>query len=120
MEWNFSDGRPIWVQINDELRLRIVTGVYPKGEKLPTVRDLAAEAGVNPNTMQRALAQLETEGLAVVNRTAGRLVTDNEEIISAVRVSLAKGNIRAYLKSMEDLGYSEAEAAELLLKREEE
>ena len=117
MEWNFSGDRPIWIQLSEQMRQRIVTGIYPKGERLPTVRDLAAEAGVNPNTMQRALAQLEADGLAITNRTAGRVVTDDEEAINKVRIDMAEERIKEYLDSMAVLGFSEEEAKNLLLQR---
>ena len=62
MEWKLDDSRPIWMQLEEQLTRRILSGWYKAGEKLPTVRDLAAEAGVNPNTMQRALVALDGEG----------------------------------------------------------
>ena len=80
MDWKLEDDRPIWTQLTEQLKRRIIAGVYPPGSKLPPVRELAAEAGVNPNTMQRALAQLEQDGLARADRTAGRLVTQDAEI----------------------------------------
>ena len=70
MDWRFTDDRPIWLQLTEQLTRRIITGVYPPGSRLPPVRELAAQAGVNPNTMQRALAQLEQDGLAFADRTA--------------------------------------------------
>ena len=85
-----DDGRPIWPQLSQQLARRIITGVYPPGSKLPSVRELAAEAGVNPNTMQRALAQLEQEGLAWADRTAGRLVTQNTAVLEAARLRAAQ------------------------------
>ena len=72
MEWKLTDDRPIWSQLSDLVASQIAAGVYGPGERLPSVRELAAEAGVNPNTMQRAMADLESRGLAVANRTAGR------------------------------------------------
>lgn len=114
MEYNFSAGQPIWVQLTEILRERIVTGIYPAGGKLPTVRDFAVEFGVNPNTMQRALAQLETDGLVLTNRTVGRSVTLDAAVIRAMRLSLAQKKVRAYLDGMAQLGFSAAEAAQLL------
>lgn len=76
MEWKLTDDRPIWSQLSDLVASQIAAGVYGPGERLPSVRELAAEAGVNPNTMQRAMADLESRGLAVANRTAGRCVTN--------------------------------------------
>lgn len=119
VEWSFVSDRPVWTQITEQMRQRIVAGVYPSGEKLPSVRDLAMDAGVNPNTMQRALAQLEADGLAVSNRTSGRAVTDDEEAIFAARVKMADEKIDEYLAGMTDLGFTAVEARDLLMKREE-
>ena len=117
MEWIFDGDRPIWLQIVERLKQRIATGAYPPGDRLPTVRDLSCEAGVNPNTMQRALAQLETDGLAVASRTAGRHVTGDGAAINALRQRLAGNEIEEFLKNMEALGYSAGEAADLLKER---
>ncbi len=113
MEWKFSDDRPIWVQLSEQLARRIVTGAYPPGSKLPPVRELAAEAGVNPNTMQRALAQLEQDGLARADRTAGRTVTGDAGVIEAARMAYARVNIDAYFDAMADLGFSRQAAVDL-------
>ena len=75
MEWKLDDNRPIWMQLQEQLTRKILAGWYHAGEKLPSVRDLAAEAGVNPNTMQRALVALDSAGLTTTNRTMGRTVT---------------------------------------------
>ena len=120
MDWTIENGRPIWLQLYEQLTLRIVTGQYPMGGKMPTVRELAAEAGVNPNTMQRALAYLEDQGLATSNRTAGRLVTDDRNKIQAVRMELARTCMDAYLQGMKVLGFTEAEAKSLLTEGESE
>ena len=109
MDWKLDDSRPIWLQLSQQLARRIIAGVYPPGSKLPPVRELAAEAGVNPNTMQRALAQLEQEGLARADRTAGRLVTQE-----AARLREARSVVQGYVQAMSALGYSREQAAELL------
>ena len=114
MDWKLSDDRPIWLQLSQQLARRIVTGIYPPGSRLPSVRELAAAAGVNPNTMQRALAQLEQDGLAKADRTAGRLVTQDTEVLDRVRRGEARSVIRQYLDAMAALGYSRERAAELL------
>ncbi|MBE6722920.1 MAG: GntR family transcriptional regulator [Ruminococcaceae bacterium] len=114
MAWNLSSDRPIYAQLVEQVKLRIVSGLYPAGSKLPSVRDLATEASVNPNTMQRALAQLETEGLIFPQRTSGRFVTDKEEAIMELKTALAKGVIRDFLTQMERLGFSREEAADLV------
>ena len=120
MDWTIENDRPIWLQLYEQLTLRIVTGQYPMGSKMPTVRELAAEAGVNPNTMQRALAYLEEQGLATSNRTAGRMVTDDREKIQEVRMELARTCMDAYLQGMKVLGFTEAEARALLTEGEAE
>ena len=114
MEWKFTEDRPIWQQLKEQIARQILIGIYPPGSRLPPVRELAAQAGVNPNTMQRALAQLEQEGLAESNRTAGRLVTRDEAVIGAARRAEAQRIIRRYLESMNELGYGPAQAVELL------
>ena len=118
MEWKFTEDRPIWQQLSQQIARQILIGVYPPGSKLPSVRELASQAGVNPNTMQRALAQLEQVGLAEANRTAGRLVTQDEGVIEAARREEAQGIMRRYLESMNELGYSPQEAVELLKEEE--
>ena len=115
MEWKLDDGRPIWPQLSQQLARRIIAGVYPPGSRLPSVRELAAEAGVNPNTMQRALAQLEQEGLAKAGRTtAGRLVTQDRQVLESVRLREAQAVIQGYFEAMSALGYSRERAVELL------
>ena len=114
MEWKLSDDRPIWLQLSQQLARRILVGAYPPGSRLPSVRELAAEAGVNPNTMQRALAQLEQEGLAKADRTAGRLVTQDTSILDAARRAEAGVIVNQYFDAMAELGFSRREAVELL------
>ena len=120
MEWNFDNSKSIWLQITERLRVMIVCGIYPMGERLPSVRELAAQAGVNPNTMQRALSQLEVEGLAESNRTAGRIVTTNSEIIDNVRRTMAKGNVKAYFDAMKQIGFDRERAIMMINESEEE
>ncbi len=110
MGWTITDSGPIWVQLHEQLMQQISAGVYPKGSRLPTVRELAAEAGVNPNTMQRALAQLEADGLVVTNRTAGRTVTEDGEVLSRMCRQLAREQIQAYFDGMERLGFTRQQA----------
>ena len=114
MEWKLSDDRPIWLQLSQQLARRILVGAYPPGSRLPSVRELAAEAGVNPNTMQRALAQLEQEGLAKADRTAGRLVTQDTSILDSARRAEAGVIVNQYFDAMAGLGCSRREAVELL------
>ncbi|MCQ2491573.1 MAG: GntR family transcriptional regulator [Lachnospiraceae bacterium] len=115
MKWDISEDRPIWIQLKEQIVKKIVAGVYVSGEKLPTVRDLAKEAGVNPNTMQRALAALDQEGLVITNRTIGRVVTQEKEIIAAHRREVATGIIENFYSDMKDLGFDKEEAIKLLV-----
>ena len=90
----------------------IVTGEYPPGERFPSVRELALQADVNPNTMQRALARLEENGLLITSRTAGRNVTEDEETLRTVKKQLAEKRVAEYLEDMEKLGFSSGMAAD--------
>ena len=117
MDWQFTEDRPIWQQLTDQLALRILKGEYPPGERLPGVRELAAQAGVNPNTMQRAMAQLEAAGLAVGSRTAGRTVTQDIAVIEAAAKARARTAGRVCQETLEELGCS-GEAALVLVKEE--
>jgi len=110
MDWTLSSGRPIWLQLKEQIAVGIVTGEYPPGSKLPSVRDLALKAGVNPNTMQRALTELERDGLAQSMGTVGRIVTEDKGKLSELRKSFAQDIIKQYLSGMERLGYTAAEA----------
>ena len=112
MDFKLKDARPIWQQLADQMTQSIVTGEFSPGERFPSVRELAMQAGVNPNTMQRALARLEEDGLLITSRTAGRNVTEDEEILRAVRSQLAEKRVIEYLENMEKLGYSSGMAAD--------
>lgn len=112
MEFKLKDARPIWQQLADQMTESIVTGEYQPGERFPSVRELALRAGVNPNTMQRALSKLEEIGLLITSRTAGRNVTEDEDILRVVRRQLAEKRVAEYLEDMEKLGFSRSMAAE--------
>ena len=114
MVWNISGDRPIYQQLVENMTVRIVSGIYPPGGKVPAVRELAAEAGVNPNTMQRALADLEREGLLYAQRTSGRFVTEDEEMIQQMRRQLAMSKIEDFIGTMRLLGFTEEETLQLL------
>ena len=120
MNWDLSGDRPIWLQLVEQLRLGIVTGAYQAGERLPSVRELAAEAAVNPNTMQRALAELERDGLVYSQRTAGRFVTEDKEMIRRAKRSLAERHIKTFLEAMLRLGFQREEIIALLRQELEE
>ena len=117
MPWELDSDRPIYAQIVDRLKHEIVSGFYPPGSRLPSVRDLAAQASVNPNTMQRALAEMEREGLMFTNRTSGRYVTEDREMIGKVREQIAGERITEFLSGMSQLGFTEQDIVALLKKR---
>ena len=114
MIWNFAGDRPIYAQITEQIKRAVVSGVLEPGARLPSVRDLAREAGVNPNTMQRALAELERGGLVYSQRTSGRFITEDDEFISSLRAELADEQIKGFLDSMLRLGYTPEKTAELI------
>ena len=120
MEWRFHSDAPIYAQLVEGITLRIVTGVYPPGDRLPAVRELAVEAGVNPNTMQRALSELERENLVFSQRTSGRFVTEDREMIEEAKKTIADQRIRTFLKAMDQLGYSREEILRLIVEEEKE
>ena len=118
MDWKLTDGRPIWQQLTEQITLRILKGEYPPGGRLPAVRDLAVQAGVNPNTMQRALTELERDGLVYSQRTTGRFVTEDQAMIASAKRSLAERHIQAFLEAMTHLGYGREEILTLLRQEE--
>ena len=112
MQWQLRGDRPIYQQIMEKLTEQIVSGQLNAGDKVPPVRELAAQAGVNPNTMQRALADLEREGLMHSNRTSGRYVTEDRSMITQIRERISE-----FLAGMSQLGFTEQEILSLLEKR---
>ena len=119
MPWEFRSDLPIYAQIITQIQQRIVTGQLQPGDRLPSVRDLAAEAGVNPNTMQRAMTELERQGLVHSQRTAGRFVTEDGATIRKLREDLARTQVRDFLATMEQLGFAPQEIADLIQKEGE-
>lgn len=109
MAWQFKDDRPIYLQIIEQIEIRIVSGFYKAGDKLPSVRDMASEAAVNPNTMQKALAELEGKGLLYSQRTSGRFITEDVNMIKEMRDDLAKDIVSEFLNNMKNIGYGEKE-----------
>ena len=114
MKWQFSSDAPIYSQLIDQVKVGIVSGAFPPGERLASVRDLAVEAGVNPNTMQRALTELERDGLVYSQRTAGRFVTEDTAMIEAAKRNLADRQIQNFLTAMARLGYEKEEIVALV------
>lgn len=116
MDWTFRDDAPIYTQLYEQLTLAIVSGAYGPGERLPAVRELALDAGVNPNTVQRALSELERSGLVFSQRTAGRFVTEDAQRIEQERLKLAEERAKDFLSAMEKLGYNRIQTVMLLEK----
>ena len=113
MNWNIRNDAPVYTQLVDQIARAIILGQFPPGGRLPSVREFAADAGVNPNTMQRAITQLETLGLVTTNRTLGRTVTENAGALEEMRRRLAVECTENFFKEMGALGYSRGEAADM-------
>ncbi len=116
MSWSFDDNLPIYLQIIRILKSDLARGKYQPGEKLPAVRELAMAAGVNPNTMQKALSELERDGLVKSQRTSGRFVTEDKEKIMEIAKTLAYDEIARMVESISALGYPKEEIPKLLEK----
>ena len=108
-EFKFNESIPIYIQLMDYIRHDIISGVLQPGAKISSVRDLAAKFGVNPNTMQKALAELESEELLHAERTSGRFVTTNKLLIESIRFKEARKITEEFLRKMQELGYDEEE-----------
>lgn len=114
MSWDLSSDRPIYTQLIEQIELKICSGIYQPGSKMPSVRDLAAEAAVNPNTMQRALSELENAGLLYSQRTTGRFVTEDINLIKETRAKISQEHIHQFLNKMSELGFNNEEIIEIL------
>ena len=105
MEWKIDNNKPVYIQLVEQLKVKIISGEIELDSKLDSVRSLAADAMVNPNTMQKALAELEREGFVYSKRTSGRFVTDNKELID---------NVKKTLDTLINLGYTNEEILNLV------
>ena len=105
MSWTFDNKKPIYLQIMEKIKLQIVSHTLEPNQQLPTVRELASEAGVNPNTIQRALSDLEREGFVYSKRTTGRFVTEDKELIAQSRKQLSEEELETLRSSMTHFGY---------------
>lgn len=114
MSWKLDSDRPIYTQIVERLKIQIVSGEYGPGSRLPSVRDLAMEAGVNPNTMQRAYTELERQGLVATHRSSGRQVTEETAMIKNTKNELAAEQVREFIKRMGELGFDQKEIISLI------
>ena len=120
MPWNLDSSRPIYLQIIERVQMDIITGRYQPGDKLPSVRDLAQEAAVNPNTKQKALSELERSGLIYSQRTSGRFITEDKELIHQMKKELAAAEVSAFVAHMKQLGITPEEIRQLLAETIEE
>ena len=118
--WPFKEGTPIYLQIIEEIKTRIVRGEYTAGSQVPPVRELAIEAGVNPNTVQRAFAQLESEGILKSDRTRGRFVTDEKSVLGELRKTMSSRFVTGMIKGMKELGMSDDEIIEAVSRQVKE
>ncbi len=107
MSWNLDSSKPIYTQIIEKIQMDILSGKYQPGARLPSVRDLAADAGVNPNTMQKALAELERSNLVHSARTSGRFITEDTVMIDKMRENLAKAQIQEFFEKMKQMGFNQ-------------
>ena len=114
MPWNLNSDRPIFIQLIEKIQMDIISGRYAPGDKLPSVRELAQKASVNPNTMQKALAELERTGLVYSQRTSGRFITEDIGMIERLKTELAEEIIMEFLADMQKLGYQKKETLSLL------
>ena len=120
MAWELNSDRPIYTQILEKIQTRIISGIYQPGEKLPSVRELAAEASVNPNTMQKAFTELERSGLIQTQRNSGRTVTEDTSMIKQVQTQVALSQVQSFFSTMMELGFNKEEILAFVKKAMEE
>lgn len=109
MPWDLKSDRPIYTQLVEQIKLMVFSGAYPLGSRLPSVRDMAQEAAVNPNTMQRALVKLEEDGLIITHRTSGRSITEDASMVKLAKTKLAQDQILEFLQKMQLMGFEQKE-----------
>lgn len=114
MAWSFSSDRPVYLQIADRIIKSVLSGEYLPGEQIPTVRQLALEAAVNPNTVQRAFAELEYEGIIISKGTLGRFVTEDTKVVEICRKKMAQQLVKNFLENMEQLSISKEQAIAMI------
>ena len=114
MKWEIDSERPVYIQLIEQIQAGIISGIFKPGDRLPSVRDLAAEATVNPNTMQKALADLERTGLIYTNRTSGKYITSDEAMIKKLKSQSAKQLVQDFIDRMKLLGFDPDETLDLV------
>ena len=116
MAWRFNDHEAVFIQIADRIRAEILNGAYQPGQQIPPVRQLASEAAVNPNTMQKALTHLEEQGLVHSHGTVGRFITDDIAVIDNAREQMRRDTVREWLMQARQLGISAEEIIKYIQK----
>ncbi len=114
MSFDFDNNAPIYLQLVEQIKINIISGTLRCGERLPSVRDLALSNKVNPNTMQKALLELEAEGLIFTERTNGKFVTTNQQLIDNFKKEYADSLADKFFSAMENIGFTKKEALEYL------
>ena len=114
MAWKFTSDRPVYLQIAERITKSVLSGEYKPGEQIPSVRQLALESAVNPNTVQHAFAELENNGLIISKNTLGRFVTENTTIIEDCRNEMAKNTAKEFIKTMSQLSISPEQAIKFI------
>lgn len=114
MAWKFSGDRPVYLQIAERIKKAVLSGIYPPGGQIPSVRQLALEAAVNPNTVQHAFTELEHQGIILSRGTQGRYVTEDTQTIEACRMEMANQYVQVFLKDIEHLGISQEQAIAMI------
>lgn len=117
-DWHFSNDKPIYSQIIEQIKQLIVSGGFSPGDKLPSVRELAQTACVNPNTMQKAMSELEKDGLLYTLRSSGRFITDDEALIKKIKNELAEAEIENFMQGMSKIGFSVEETINLISEKQ--
>lgn len=119
MKFNFNNDRPIYIQLVEQLQIHIISGQLKPGEKMPSIRDLAISCRVNPNTLQKALNELEDKKVIYTERTSGKYVTQDNKIIEKLKENIATTKVKTYLTDMESIGFTKEQAIAYLKEKGE-
>ena len=120
MDYKFDSDKPIYKQLVDQLKLDIITGKYNTNDKLPSVRDFALKLKINPNTIQRALSELEDDKLIETRRTTGKFVTDNKKVINNAKTEIVNNIMKNFFNIIENLNISNEEIIEYIKQNRKE
>lgn len=118
MNYQFDNNIPIYIQLLDNIKTDIICGKLKPGEKLSSVRELSTQFKVNPNTMQKALSELETEKLIYTERTNGKYVTEDEKLIEKIKKDYAKKITNDYFEKMQKIGINDSEIIKYINRKE--